>query len=124
MKTEDELDAEIAQMFDEVKVTKVEMVNGKPKVTDEQTVRETDAKEVEAAMADIVRSWREFRAVNSDSPIVQHDSNWWRCLCYLALAEDRLKEAFCGRDRSPASIRQYHKWRLRMIDGRRYRADA
>jgi hypothetical protein len=29
MKTEDELDAEIAKLFDEVTTTKVEMVNGK-----------------------------------------------------------------------------------------------
>jgi len=43
---------------------------------------------------------------------------------YLALADSRLKEAFCGRDRSPLSISQYHKWRLKMINGRRYRADA
>ena len=32
MKTEDELDAEIAKLFDEVTITKVEMVNGKPQV--------------------------------------------------------------------------------------------
>ena len=30
MKTEDELDAEIAKMFDEVKEVRVETVNGKP----------------------------------------------------------------------------------------------
>ena len=47
METEDKLDAEIAKMFDEVKEVRVEAVNGKPKVTDEQTVRETDAKEME-----------------------------------------------------------------------------
>ena len=45
MKTADELDAEIAKMFDEVKEVRVETVNCKPKVTDEQIVRETDVKE-------------------------------------------------------------------------------
>ena len=35
MKTEDELDAEIAQMFDEVKEVRVETVDGKPRVTEE-----------------------------------------------------------------------------------------
>lgn len=49
---------------------------------------------------------------------------WWRALEYLALADSRLKECFCGRDRSPASVRLYHRFRLKMIDGRRYRTDA
>ena len=35
MKTEDELDAEIAKMFDEVKEVRVETVDGKPRVTKE-----------------------------------------------------------------------------------------
>jgi hypothetical protein len=36
------LDGQIEKMFDEVTEVQVETVNGKPKVTDEQTVRETD----------------------------------------------------------------------------------
>lgn len=106
-------------MFDEIIETR-SATNGTP----EADIKPDAEQEIEEAVADIVKSWREFRAVNSGSPIVQHDYNWWNCLCYLALAEDRLKDAFCGRDRSPASIRQYHRWRLRVIDGRRYRADA
>jgi hypothetical protein len=55
MKTEDELDAEIAKLFDEVTTTKVEMVNGKPRVTDEQTIAEMDFAE---ACDDYVRAAR------------------------------------------------------------------
>ncbi len=40
MKTEDELDAEIAKLFDEDTTTKVDKVNGKPYISDEQTLRE------------------------------------------------------------------------------------
>lgn len=40
MKTEDELDAEMAKMFDEV--TEVKMVNGKPYISDEQTIAEME----------------------------------------------------------------------------------
>jgi hypothetical protein len=35
MKTEDELDVEISEIFDAVKTTKVEMVNGKPRISDQ-----------------------------------------------------------------------------------------
>jgi hypothetical protein len=42
----------------------------------------------------------------------------------LALAEDHLKEQFLGRDRSPKSIAQYHRWRLSLCDGRPFRANA
>lgn len=80
--------------------------------------------EMENAVADMVRSWKDFKDANSDYPIAVWGYEWWKCLCYLALAEDRLKEAFLGRDRSPASVKQYHRWRLKMIDGRRYRTDA
>jgi hypothetical protein len=38
MKTEDELDAQIAKLFDEGTTTKVEMVNGKPRISDQATL--------------------------------------------------------------------------------------
>jgi hypothetical protein len=40
MKTEDELDAEIVKLFDKDTTTKVEMVNGKPRISD-QAIRVT-----------------------------------------------------------------------------------
>ena len=45
MKTEDELDAEIAKIFDEVTTTKVEMVNGKPRISDEATIAQMEREE-------------------------------------------------------------------------------
>ena len=111
-KTEDSL-------FDEIIETRIA-----PEGTLEASLKPDAEQEVESAVADIVRSWRDFKDANGDYPIAVWGYQWWKCLCYLALAEDRLKEAFCGRDRSLASMKQYHKWRLKMIDGRRYRTDA
>src|ERR1700752_4214029 len=62
---EDRLDAEIAKMFDEVTTTKVEMVNGKPRVSDEQTIAQIDAQEMENACADLVHSWRRFKEIDN-----------------------------------------------------------
>jgi hypothetical protein len=106
-------------LFDEIVRTEV-----KPDGTVEASLAPDAAQEMEAAVADLVRSWKDFKDANGDYPIAVWGYNWWKCLCYMALAEERLKEAFCGRDRSPASIKQYHRWRLKMIDGRRYRTDA
>lgn len=126
MKTEDELDAEIAKMFDEVKEVRVETVDGKPRVTEEMV--EGDAKEMEDAIADLVRSFREFsafteRGVDPTEPL--RSIGWWRALGYLALAESRAKDCFLGRHRDPASVRQWAKFRSKMIGCKgRYRADA
>jgi hypothetical protein len=112
-KTEDSL-------FDEIVETRIA-----PDGTLEASLRDPSAEgEMEAAVADMTRSWREFRDLNVKGPCVVHDYAWWKALVYLSLAEDRLKEAFCGRDRSPASMRAFHKFRLKMCMGKRYRADA
>jgi hypothetical protein len=126
MKTEDELDAKVANLFDEI--TEVKMVNGKPMVSDEQTIRDMEAaKEMESAIAEIVRSFNDFNQIMSRGvdPIDPVKSvGWWRATEYLMLANNRLKEAFICGDRSPASIRQYNKFRSKMLEGKRYRPDA
>lgn len=86
-----------------------------------------DAQELEAATTDFVRSWRRFREIDASLAATSGANlgiEWWRCLEYLALADSRLKDVFCGRDRSPRSIKQYHKYRLKLIDGKHYRTDA
>lgn len=85
------------------------------------------AEEMENAVADLIRSFREFneimsRGVNPTDPV--KSLGWWRRLEYLALAEGRMKDCFCGRHRDPASIRQYGKFRSKMLEGKRYRPDA
>jgi hypothetical protein len=83
------------------------------------------AQEMEASVADMVKAWKDFKDANGDQyPIAVWTYNWWKALVYLALAEDHLKEQFLGRDRSPKSIAQYHRWRLSLCDGRPFRANA
>ena len=116
------------EMFDEVKEVRVDMVNGKPRVTDEQTVAEIDAQEMENAVADLVRSWRRFREIDASVAATsgaQLGIEWWRSLQHLALADSRMKEAFLGGDRSPRSIRLCHSYKLRLIEGgKKLPADA
>ena len=106
----------IESMFDEINETTV-----KPDGKVEVKLVNPSPEEVEIAVADFVRSWREFRILD---PMRYGDAGWWQALQYLALANDRLMEAFCGRDRSPASVKQFHRWRLHLADGRRYTVDA
>ena len=115
--TEDEADKLIETIFDELYETKKKPDGS----VDTKKIAQMDSEEMERAVADFVRSWRDFRGRD---PMRYGDPARWRALEYLALANSRLKDAFCGRDRSPASIRRYHRWRLKLADGRRYRADA
>jgi hypothetical protein len=106
-------------MFDEIVRTEI-----KPDGMVEASLVDDTAQEMKDAVVDMQRSWKEFREL-SDSPIAAHNYNWWKALMYLSFAEDRLKEAFLGRDRSPASVKQFHRWRLRIIFGwPSLRADA
>jgi hypothetical protein len=106
-------------MFDEIVRTEI-----KPDGTVEASLVENSAQEMEDAVSEMVRCWKDFKDASADYPKGAWSYNWWKALVYLALSEDHLKEAFLGRDRSPASIRQYHRWRLSVCDGRPFRANA
>jgi hypothetical protein len=127
MKTEDELDAEIAAMFDEVKAVKVEMVNGKPKITDEQMVV-GDAKEMETVAAYLVQAFREFtatmdRGVDPLDPLRSRE--WWSALGFLSFAENRAKDCFLAGHRDPASVRRWAEFRSGILGCKqRSRTDA
>ena len=107
-------------LFDEIVRTEI-----KPDGTVEASLVEDAAQEMAASVADMVKAWKDFKDANGDQyPIAVWTYNWWKALVYLALAEDHLKEAFLGRDRSPKSIAQYHRWRLSLCDGRPFRSNA
>ena len=118
----------ITSMFEEPQT--VEMVNGKPRISDAETLKElaaSEAKEMEEALAEFLHHAKAFILIND--PFVHMNVGrpgveWWRALEWLALSESRLKTAFCGNDRRPQSIRQYHNWKLKMLEGKRYRTDA
>ena len=105
-------------LFDEIVRTEV-----KPDGTVEASLVEDPAQEMEASVAEMQHSWKAFCDVNKGT-IAEYGYQWWKCLSYLSLAEDRLKEAFLGRDRSPKSIAQYHRWRMSIIYNRPYRTNA
>lgn len=114
------------QMFDEeiAPLTKTDGTVEQKKWLAEDVLQ---AEEAEAAVTDLIRSWRRFKEMDASVAATsgaQLGIEWWRCLEYLALADSRLKDVFCGRDRSPRSIKQYHKYRLKLIDGKHYRTDA
>jgi len=109
-------------MFDELVSTTI-----KPDGTVEVNLVSPSAEEVENAVADFIRSERDFRELNRPSAATDPNRigiEWWKALEWLALADSRLKNIFCDRDRSPRSIAAYHKYRLKMIAGKRYRTDA
>ena len=109
-------------LFDEIVRTEI-----KPDGTLEPSVKSdfAAAQEIEISMAEMQSAWADFKKANGDQyPIAVWTYEWWRALMWLSCAENRLKEAFCGRDRSPKSIAQYHRWRMTIIFGRPYRANA
>ena len=113
-------DETVDSMFDEIIETRVG-ADGKL----EAGLKPDAAQEMEASVADMVKAWKDFKDANGDQyPIAVLTCNWWKALVYLALAEDHLKEQFLGRDRTPASIKQYHRWRLSLCDGRPFRTNA
>jgi hypothetical protein len=111
-KTEDSL-------FDEIITTRIT-----PDGTVEASLVEDAAQEMAASAQDMVKAWKDFKDASADYPKGACSYGWWKALVYLALSEDHLKQQFLGRDRSPKSIAQYHRWRLSLCDGRPYRANA
>ena len=109
---------------DETLFDKIVRTGIKPDGTVEASLVEDAAQEMAASAQDMVKAWQDFKDASADYPKGAWSYNWWKALVYLALAEDHLKEAFLGRDRSPKSVAQYHRWRLSLCDGRPFRANA
>jgi hypothetical protein len=107
----------VDNMFDEIIRTEFKE-NGEVKVE----LVSPSAEEMEFAVADFVRSFKDFKRVNRPDGFMSNE--WWRCLEWLALADSQMKDQFCGRDRSPQSIAAYHKYRMKLSGGQSYRADA
>jgi len=117
------------EMFDEVSQVTVQpdgKVETKKLISDERTIREMEAKELEDSLVEFLREWREFERLRLDlaTDYGRPGILWWRSLQCLALAESKFKEAFIQGDRSPRSIQQFHRFKLKMAARRRYRTDA
>jgi len=117
------------EMFDEVSKVTVQpddKVETKKLISDEQTIREMNAKELEDALAEFMREWRTWSEMRPEcaTDYGRPGIIWWRNLQCLALAESRFKEAFIQGDRSPRSAQQFQRFKLKMIAGKHYRTDA
>ncbi len=106
-------------MFDEIVRTEI-----KPDGTVEASLVENPAQDMDDAVKEMARCWKDFNDANPEYPMGVWSYQWWKALVHLALAEDHLKEQFLGRDRSPASIKQFHRWRLSLCDGRPFRTNT
>jgi hypothetical protein len=110
------------EMFDEIVQTEI-----KPDGTVEVNLINDSAKEMENAAAEFQQSWRRFRKIDPAmaTSCARIGIEWWKAAEWLMIADNRMKDAFCGRDRSPQSIRLFHRWRLKLVvDGKNYRTDA
>jgi hypothetical protein len=131
MKTEDELDAKIANLFDEVTTTKVEMVNGKPRISDEATLaqmeREEAARRLEEACQIFLTREREFQRI-AEHPRVVSDSRmnclWWDRLEAVYLAEKAVQKLFTGPQPTMADNLLYAKFRRLLLEGSKLKANA
>src|ERR1700676_5793027 len=89
---------------------------------------EGDPKEMQEAAAELAQAWKRFRDFDTRHPGAaldpKHALQWWRLCEFLMLANNRTKDAFLGRDRSPRSVRQHSAFRRTLLLGERDRADA
>ena len=131
MTKEDELDAEIARLFDEVTTTKVEMVNGKPRISDQATLdqmeREDDARRMEEACGLFLTREREFQRIAQHPRVVtdpQMNALWWDRLEAVYVAEKAVQKLFTGPQPTMADNRLYAKFRKLLLEGSKLKADA
>lgn len=123
--TEDELDGEIATMFDEVKATTVKMVNGKPYVSDEQTLAEMDFAAACEAMVEAEKRFQRLnRQAHSQKGVPEDMIEWFDALESRYLTDKKLWELFTGSDRSVRSNKMYNEFRLTLLCGETTKPDA
>jgi hypothetical protein len=131
MKTEDELDAEVAKLFDEVTTTKVEMVNGKPRISDQATLdqmeREEAARRMEEACGMFLTAERRFQKL-SDNPNKVTDPKinllWWQALDTVYECEKAVQRLFVGPQPTLEQNKLYAKFRELLLKGSKLKANA
>jgi hypothetical protein len=129
--TEDEADAKVATLFEEIKATKVETVNGKPRISDEQTLREMQfaeaCEELVAAEGEFAewdaKAAQKWAHPDADPANLCH---WFDSLERRYKADRNLWLLFTGGDRSMRSNCLYNSFRRHLLrrDGTKLRANA
>ncbi len=127
MKTEDELDSEIASICDEVTETHVTRSR---KVVSQRTLLDEALRgdEMREACEEIVKAHKRFK--HWDSDIRKYSCKfvnlaWWKELNKLSAAEERVRRLFLG-NRTPTlqSSMHYAQWRRDYLEGRNIKMDA
>ncbi len=131
MTKEDALDSEIAKLFDEVTTTKVEMVNGKPRISDQATLdqmeREEDARRMEEACGLFLTREREFQRIAQHPRVVtdpQMNALWWDRLEAVYIAEKAVQKLFTGPQPTMADNRLYANFRRLLLAGSKLKANG
>jgi len=131
MKTEDELDANIAKPFDEDTTTKVEQVNGKPRISDEarlaQMEREEAARRMEEACGMFLTAERRFQKLSALPDVVSDPKvnvAWWEALEHVYEREKVVWRLFVESQPSPEQNKLYAQFRAMLLKGSRIKASA
>ena len=131
MKTEDELDEEIAKPFDEGTITKVEMVNGKPRISDEATLaqieREEEARRMEEACGMFLSAERHFQKIDAHPDKVRDvavNLAWWESLEQVYERERVVWRLFVGAQPTIEANKLYARFRAMLLKGSSLKANA
>lgn len=120
--TDDEL---IASMFDEVKATTAKRINGKPFVSDEQTLLEMDFAAACEAMVEAEKRFQRLeKHAHAQKSVPEDMVEWFDALESRYLTDKKLWELFTAGDRSVRSNEMYNEYRLILLRGETTRADA
>jgi len=116
-------DAELIQsMFDEVQTVEVRMVNGKPFVSDEQTLADQDFAQACEAFVAAEKAFNEC-AKKQGQPNFDV-CLWWDLLEVRYQCEKRLWTLFINGDRSLRTGLMYLQFRESLFTGKKLRAEA
>lgn len=131
MTTEDELDAKIAKLFDEVTTTKVDMANGKPRISDQATLdqmeREEEARRMEEACGMFLTAERRFQKLCDHRDKVSDPKvnvAWWEALESVYEREKVVWRLFVGPQPTMAENQLWAKFRKLLLEGCKLKADA
>src|ERR1700674_2168610 len=131
MKTEIGLDAGFAKLFDEGTTTKVEMVNGKPRISDQATLdqmeREEAARRMEEACGMFLTAERRFQKLcEHPDKVTDPKVNvaWWEALESVYEREKVVWRLFVGSQPTMADNQLWAKFRKLLLEGSKLKADA
>ncbi len=125
------LEAQIAKIFDEVTTTKVEMVNGKPRITDEATLaqmeREEEARRMEEACGMFLSAERRFQKIDAHPDKMSDvavNLAWWESLEQVYERERVVWRLFVGAQPTIEDNKLYARFRAMLLKGSSLKASA